>query len=86
MSWAQCSECEEIFTSDWGFTQHQRDKTQSPYDWRCATPEELQAEGWRKDTRNRWRDSRRPIPDLTQRSISVRDGVLGTLTPEKGEK
>jgi len=60
MSWATCSECGETFGSDSGFVRHQVTTTGQPgydadYDWRCATPDEMEARGLHRDAKGWWR-------------------------------
>ena len=54
--WCQCAECGRTFGGLTGFDLHRADVTKDPYDWRCATDEELAAKGlhlagraWRQD-------------------------------------
>ena len=59
MSWARCTECDETFNSDFGFDRHRVNMTGQPgydpeYDWRCATPKELEHRGWSKNGRGWW--------------------------------
>jgi hypothetical protein len=59
MSWAQCSECHETFGGDYGFDRHRINMTGAPgydpeYDWRCATPAEMEARGLHRDGRGWW--------------------------------
>ena len=60
MSQAQCSECGETFGGDYGFDRHRINMTGKPgfdpeYDWRCATPAEMEARGLHRNAKGWWR-------------------------------
>jgi len=73
VSWARCAACGETFNSDYGFDQHRVRTTGSPsadpeYDWRCATPAELQEQGWSRNIQGRWITSQMADSALDRRT------------------
>jgi hypothetical protein len=60
--WCQCSACGVTFGSLTGFDLHRMDRQRNPYDWRCATPEELLSLGMHQDSQGRWRTEVRVLP------------------------
>ena len=75
MSWARCSECDRTFGSDTGFERHQIRTTGQPgygpdYDWRCATPEEMEVRGLHRDAKGWWRGNRHSAPPVSPRTDS----------------
>jgi len=73
MTWARCSECGETFGSDSGFDLHRIRTTGQPgwdpdYDWRCASPPEMESRGLHRDRKGWWRWNSRPAPSVSPRT------------------
>ncbi len=85
MSWAQCATCEVVFASDTDFDRHLIRTSQlgEEYDNRCATLDEMVAQGWRQNGRGWCTRS----PAMTSDEIARRRGVPAVgIEPESIEE
>jgi len=83
VTWARCSECGETFTGDSGFDKHRINMTGQPgydpdYDWRCATPAEMEARGYRRNAKGWWcEDARFGRGGRPRADVRAQVGSLG---------
>ena len=87
VSQAQCSECGETFGGDHGFDRHRVNVTGKPgfdleYDWRCATPAEMEARGLHRDAKG----ARRPLPVSASAPGPIFGGRLGHWTGQREQR
>jgi hypothetical protein len=73
--WCECAECGRVFGGLSGFDLHRMGQARDPYDWRCATDDELQAKGLSLSANGWWvRQDARSTPRLSTQTVPAATG------------